>query len=144
MVSALLVTVTIAVPTDLIETPLFSREVPPTPWAWPVLAVTAALSGLLTATYVARPAAVGIPRSGKFGMAGALLSFFAVGCPVCNKLVLLVLGASGAMQYFEPIQPYLAGASIGIMVWALWRRITNEDSCPVPRIRPELPSRLDG
>jgi hypothetical protein len=129
--SAVLVVVVIAVPTDLIDTPVFAREVPPTPWAWPVLVVTAVLSGLLAATYVARPAAERVSRSGKFGAAGAFLSFFAVGCPVCNKLVLIALGTSGAMQYFEPIQPYLAAVSIGFLAWALWRRVTNEESCPI-------------
>ena len=34
-----------------------------------------------------------------------LLAFLAVGCPLCNKVVVLLLGASGALTYFEPIQP---------------------------------------
>ena len=112
-VAAVATYVVVAVPTDLIDTPLFSREVPPTWWSFPVLAVTAVLTGLLLATYVSRdPASADESdnepgRKGKFGAAGAIVSFFAVGCPVCNKLVLLALGTSGAMQYFEPIQPLL-------------------------------------
>ncbi len=37
---------------------------------------------------------------------------FAIGCPVCNKLVVLALGFSGALAYFEPIQPALALAGL--------------------------------
>lgn len=122
----------VAVPTDLIDTPLFSRAVPVAAWAVPVLAVTAALTGLLTATYVARP--TGARRStGRLGAIGWFASFFAVGCPVCNKLVLIALGASGAIRFFEPAQPYLAAASILLLVVALARRLIFEDSCPVRR-----------
>ena len=106
----------VAVPTDLIDTPVFSREVPPTWWAQPVLIITAVLAGLLTATYVSRPDGPSRQTTVRLGGAGAIVSFFAVGCPVCNKLVLSALGTSGAMQFFEPIQPYLAAASIGILV----------------------------
>ncbi|WP_307823554.1 hypothetical protein [Microbacterium sp. KRD172] len=126
----------VAIPTDLIDTPVFSREVPPTWWAQPVLIITAVLAGLLTATYVSRPDGPNRQNTVRLGGAGAIVSFFAVGCPVCNKLVLIALGTSGAMQFFEPIQPYLAAASIGLLVWALTRRLTSEEACPVTRARP--------
>lgn len=35
------------------------------------------------------------------------------------------------MQSFEPVQPYLAVASIGLLVWT--RGLTSEDSYPVTR-----------
>ena len=123
--------VVVAIPTVLIPNPWFAREIPVTPWAQPVLIVTAILTGLLVATYVARPAESANKRTVRLGGAGAIISFFAVGCPVCNKLVLIALGTSGAMQYFEPIQPYLAAASIGLLFWALYKRVTSEDACPV-------------
>ena len=123
--------VVVAIPTVLIPNPWFAREVPVTPWAQPVLAVTAILTGLLIATYVARPAEQTPKRTIRLGGAGAIISFFAIGCPVCNKLVLIALGTSRAMQYFEPIQPYLAAASIGLLLWALYKRVTSEDACPV-------------
>ncbi len=123
----------IAIPTDLIDTPLFGRAVPPTAWAWPVLVVSAILAGLVTATYVAYPGGAAPRRAeGRLGIAGWVITFFAVGCPVCNKLVLLALGATGAIQFFEPVQPYLAGASIALLGWALYSRLTRENSCRVP------------
>jgi len=133
----------IAVPTDLIDTPMFAREVAPTPWSWPVLLLSAALAGLVTATYVAHPDGAEPSRAvGRLGMAGWVVTFFAVGCPVCNKLVLLALGTTGAMQFFEPVQPYLAAASIGLLGWALFVRLSREKSCRLPttpaRPAPEL------
>jgi hypothetical protein len=131
----------VAIPTDLIDTPLFTREIPPTWWSWPALVVSAVLAGLLTATYVAipetsrcdddRPENGRQERSVKGGYVGGILTFFAVGCPVCNKLVLLALGASGAMTWFEPIQPVLSIAAIGILAWALRTRLRGQSSCRV-------------
>ena len=150
LASAIVTVVFIAVPTDLIDTPLFGREVPPTVWSWPVLLVSAVLAGMVTATYVGRPAealdsadddddaeAADTPEGagGRLGLAGWMVTFFAVGCPVCNKLVLRALGATGAMQFFEPGQPYLAAASIVLLAWALYARVTRENSCRIPRRR---------
>ncbi|SDI23402.1 hypothetical protein SAMN04488693_107187 [Arthrobacter subterraneus] len=131
---ALITYLVVAVPTDLIDTPLFTREVPPTWWSFPVLAVTAGLTGMVAATYVSREPTPQNYRHGRFGAVGAAISFFAVGCPVCNKIVLLALGASGAMRYFEPIQPLLAAGSVALLMWALHQRATSEDRCRAPQV----------
>ncbi|MGN0097388.1 MAG: hypothetical protein ACI38U_15160 [Corynebacterium sp.] len=121
-----------AVPTAMIPTPYFTRDVPTTAWAWPVLLVTSLLVGMVTATYVARKDAIqSKDRSSRLGALGAATTFFAVGCPVCNKLVLLALGYTGAMQYFAPVQPALAVLAVLVLVWALVTRVRREDSCPV-------------
>ncbi len=142
----------VALPTALIPNPVFGREIPPTAWAWPVLLVTAALSGLLMATYVredraAAPVGAGDGRAGsapdgapetdeaiaqgRAGMLGGLLTFLAVGCPVCNKLALIALGYAGALQWFAPVQPFLAGGGVLLLGWALVRRLANDGLLPV-------------
>ncbi|MGN5734357.1 hypothetical protein [Arthrobacter psychrochitiniphilus] len=128
---AALVYVLVAIPTVLIPNTFFSREIPPTWWSYTALGISSLLTGLLVATYVASP----IPRTGatnKSGVFASLLTFFAVGCPVCNKLVLLALGSSGAITFFEPLQPVLALLSLGLLLWALLRRISQENACTVP------------
>lgn len=132
LVTAALTIVLVGIPTVLIPNPWFWREIPPTAWAWPVLIVTAILAGLVTATYVARKDGSATERQGVVGITGGVLSFFAVGCPVCNKLVLLALGYAGALQFFEPLQPYLAGGSILLLAWAFIMRVRRERSCPLP------------
>jgi hypothetical protein len=49
--------------------------------------------------------------SSRRAFAGTLLSFFSVGCPVCNKVVVLLLGVGGAMTLFNPLRPFLGLAS---------------------------------
>ncbi|MDN4473286.1 hypothetical protein [Demequina zhanjiangensis] len=121
----------IAIPTDLIPNPIFGREIPPTPWSWWALGLSSVLAGLVAATYVATPEEARSEREGRLGMAGGIVTFFAVGCPVCNKLVLLALGYTGAIQWFEPIQPYLALGAIVLLGWAFVARVRREQSCVI-------------
>ena len=131
--AALTTAVVMGVPTALIPTPIFGREVPPTAWAWPVLLATSVLSGLLLATYVREPGqAEPATTASRSGTIGGLLSFLAVGCPVCNKLALLALGYSGALQWFAPVQPFLAAVGVVLLAGALRQRLRGQLACPVP------------
>jgi hypothetical protein len=51
---------------------------------------------------------------------------------VCNKIALIALGYTGAIQYFAPIQPYLAIAGIALLAFSLRMRMNNEYSCSLP------------
>ncbi len=136
--AAVVIAVVIGVPTDVIPNPVFGRPVAVTWWSIPTLVITAVLGGLLVATYVSESPtgrsagnadAVDADVPTKAGGLAGLLSFFAVGCPVCNKLVIVALGATGARHWFEPVQPLLAIASIGLMGWALRARLRSTSSC---------------
>jgi hypothetical protein len=129
----------VALPTAVIPNPIFGRAVEVTWWSYPVVILTGILGGLLLATYVREPwmetetppAPAEDKKASKLGIAGGFIAFFAVGCPVCNKLVLLALGASGAMTWFAPVQPFLAIASVILMAVALRIRLKNQVSCSV-------------
>ncbi len=133
---ALATALLIGLPTDVIPNPVFGRPDPVTAWSYPVLLVTAALSGLLLATYVSDAGALRAPAPddahARRGTIGGALSFFAVGCPVCNKLVVVALGTAGAREWFAPVQPYLAVASIVLLAVALRARLRSAEVCVVP------------
>lgn len=120
------------IPTDVISNPWFSRVVPVRWWSYPILAATALLAGLVTATYVRSPAqATSVGKAG----GGGLLSALAIGCPVCNKLVVLIIGTTGALSVWAPLQPILGVASVGLLGWALRTRLTAERRCRLPHPR---------
>lgn len=128
----------IGLPTDVIPNPVFGRQgTPVEPWAMPVLVITAMLSGLLFATYIQAGDTVdsdetgGLDRPTRFGSLGGLLSFFAVGCPICNKVVVIALGTSGALTWFAPVQPYLGVVALGLLAWALRVRLRGEVACAI-------------
>jgi hypothetical protein len=127
------VALAIGLPTEIIPNPWFHRMIPVEWWNAPVLAATAMLSGLLLATYVRddRTQVEREPSSTRGGL-GGVLAFFAVGCPVCNKLVVVALGTSGAMSWFAPAQPFLAAGALVLLATALRGRLRGERACRIP------------
>lgn len=123
------------VPTGIIETPFYVRMTPVEWWQYPLWVFTSILAGMLVATYMPGPRnrSNGSASTGGGILGGGLLSVFAVGCPVCNKLVVLALGYTGAMSYFASVQPVLGALSAGLLVYALRARLVAERSCPTRR-----------
>ena len=121
----------------IIPNPVFGRSVPPEAVAIGIWLVSAPLMGLVMATYTApaRPAATSAPiplapadavvverRSTRLGGLAGFGAFLAIGCPVCNKVALVLLGASGAMSVWAPIQPVVGAVSLALLaVTAVWR-----------------------
>jgi hypothetical protein len=131
----------------IIPNPIFGRGLAPEPFAVAVWLVSAPLMGVVMATYFApmpagAPVALGIPvrRDGTTaGTLGGFVAFLAIGCPTCNKIALILPGASGAANVFGPIQPVLGAISLalltGTLVWRMRLRARG-GSCFVPQRRP--------
>jgi len=131
VLSAVLVAVLIGVPTDVLPNPWFTRMTPATPENYLFWVASSALTGVLLATYL-------LPRATTEGIAAAsagsgFLGLLAVGCPVCNKLIVALLGTSGALNYFAPIQPLLGGVGLVLAAVALWVRLRGaRAACRLP------------
>jgi hypothetical protein len=96
-----------------------------------VLVALGLLGGALTATYAVPGGAPG-PR--RLGVGSGVLGWFAIGCPVCNKLVVVLLGTSGATGVFGLLQPGLGGLAVALAAAALVVRLRalRRASCPLP------------
>jgi hypothetical protein len=122
----------------IIPNPIFGREIAPEPFAYAVWIASAPLMGIVAATYTAPPVAAAAvttlaprdPEAREEQRDGTLLgtfasfgAFLAIGCPVCNKVALLLLGTGGAMTVYAPIQPFIGAASLvllaGTVIWRL-------------------------
>lgn len=121
----------IGVPTAIIDNPWFIRMTPTRTQDYAIWIATALLAGLVVGTFARSPARGG---EGKV-LSGGLLSFLAVGCAVCNKLVVLLLGVSGALTFFAPVQIYLGLASLALLAWSFRLRARAiAGSCPIPEV----------
>jgi hypothetical protein len=118
------------IPTDVVPNPLYRRMTPVVWWNYPIWAASAVLVGLIAATYVRAPRGV-TRRTGGGTFGGGLLSFLAVGCPICNKLVVAALGVSGALAYFGPVQPFVGVAALVLLAMTLAVRLRSALACPV-------------
>jgi hypothetical protein len=127
----------------IIPNPLFARQIPVEPFAIAVWLLSAPLMGLIAATYMVAPTATPAvaaplidavpmmaappplsnePRSTTLGTIAGVGAFLAIGCPVCNKIALLLLGSSGALTVFAPLQPVIGAASLVLLAATLtWR-----------------------
>jgi hypothetical protein len=126
-----LAAVAIGLPTVMVPSPFFVRMTPVRPLDYAFWLASAALLGPLLATYVAPGAGGAGPRAacalpaagGGRTTLGGVLALLAVGCPVCNKLVVLALGAGGALTFFAPLQPVLGVASLALLAFTLATRL---------------------
>ncbi len=124
--------VLIAVPADLIDTRFFGRPVPTRAIDYVILAVTAALIGLILAI---RPEPSDETESQETRtMLSGFVSFLAVGCPVCNQAVVALVGTSGALSWWAPVQPVVGLLAICLLGWTLRQRLSTYrlTSCPLP------------
>lgn len=131
LAAAAAVALLLAIPTAIVDNPFFRRMTAVEPEQYLFWILTSLLSGALVATYVLPELRRGLAGS----TAGAgLLGVFAVGCPICNKLIVALLGTSGALTYFAPIQPLIGLAAVALASWALWTRFRalRDPSCPAP------------
>jgi hypothetical protein len=130
----------------IIPNPIFGRGSAPEPFAVAVWLLSAPLIGVVMATYfapmpvsAAAPLEPSVRREGTtFGTIGGVAAFLAIGCPTCNKIALVLLGASGATSVFGPIQPWIGALSLallaGTLVWRMRLRARG-GTCAVPRRR---------
>lgn len=113
----------IGIPSDIVPNPVFGRPIPVRAIDHVILISSALLTGLI---FGLRPDAGGVPEDeDRPLLAGGLVAFFAVGCPVCNRLVVGLIGTSGALSWFRPLQPVLGMAAIALLLVALRKRLRD-------------------
>jgi hypothetical protein len=130
--SAAATALVIGIPTDVVPNPWFGRVIGVRPADVAVLVALSLLTGALAATYtVAGRSGDAPPRT---GIGSGVLAWFAVGCPVCNKLVVGLLGVSGATDWFAPAQPILGALAVVLATAALVVRVRaiRRGACPLP------------
>jgi hypothetical protein len=118
----------IGLATAIYENPFFVRMMPVRTQDYVTWLLSSVLMGLIVGSYFA---AGSTSVDGKT-LSGGVLSVVAVGCPTCNKLVVLLLGTSGALSFFAPIQLYIGVASVFLLGWTLLLRAkTLAGTCSV-------------
>lgn len=127
----------LGVPTAIIPNPFFIRMTPTEAFNIVVWVASAPLIGMLIATYVRRPRHTfghesREPGAGRATL-GGVAAYLAIGCPICNKVVVATLGVSGALSYFAPLQPIIGAGSLALLgatlAWRLHDRARHCERC---------------
>ena len=127
----------LGVPTAVIPNPFFIRMTQTETFNLAVWLTSAPLMGLLIATYVRPPRHTTGHDAGEAGAGratlGGVAAYLAIGCPICNKVVVAALGVSGALSYFAPLQPIIGAGSVALLgttlVWRLRDRARRCERC---------------
>lgn len=128
--------VVLGVPTAVVPNPFFVRMTPTGPWDVGIWLTSAPLIGLTLATFVAKPQRVTVDPHGARGGAPTSIAgigaFLAIGCPICNKVVVGLLGISGATTIFGPLQPVIGLTSVALLgVTLIYRLRQRAFGCPM-------------
>lgn len=110
-----------AIPTSIIHNPFFVRMTAVRPEDYVFLGASSLLIGLIFSTFGLRATASCQNRV----IGGGLLSTLAIGCPICNHLVVALVGISGALTYWAPLQPVVGAIAIVVLLWTLNRRLQS-------------------
>lgn len=82
------------------------------------------LQSLLAGVYVGLPAS----RCGKrTAGAGAIVGFLGIACPVCNKVLVLLIGSALLLEYFEPVRIYVALGGAALLALAVWLKLARPE-----------------
>ncbi len=104
--------------TVLLPNELFTRMTPVYFYDYIFLVMTSILSGAYIGLwYYTKKTQVKCNYAVTGGAVGGLFSF---GCAICNKLLIFLLGITGVVAYFMPIQPILGIISIILLTYAVY------------------------
>ncbi|MGH8430410.1 MAG: hypothetical protein ACREUF_08410 [Solimonas sp.] len=102
------------------ENPLFMRMTPTGGFEIALLLSQSALAGVY----------VGLPQSrcGKrTAGAGAVIGFLGIACPVCNKILVLLLGSALLLEHYEPVRLYVALGGVALLGAAIALKLARPD-----------------
>jgi hypothetical protein len=103
--------------------PLFMRMTPTGGFELALLLLQSILAGV----YVGLPQS---PCGKRTAGAGALIGFVGIACPVCNKVLVLLIGSALLLEYFEPVRLYVALAGAALLAVAVWFKLTRPECRP--------------
>lgn len=114
----------LGIPTVLISNHWFIRMTPTSSQDYIIWILSALLIGPVTALALLYPIKQDVQKAGGGrAILGTILSLLSVGCPVCNKVIVFLLGFSGAMTFFNPLRPFLGIASVVLLAATLFLRV---------------------
>jgi hypothetical protein len=128
LASALVVLLIFGIPTALIPIGVYIRMIEVTILDYLFLLASSALVG----TYVgfwSYSRWKGSQGTGAAALGGGAASFFAVSCPVCNVLLVSLIGTTSIMVFLEPLRPILGLVGLIMLGLAVYYKYREFKGC---------------
>lgn len=107
--------------TDLIPNPWFTRMIGKNSLDYVFLISSSSIVGAYIGVHFYKKNAAKKCNAATYS--GGIGSFLAFGCPICNKLLVLLFGTAALMAYLEPYRPILGFGSVALAGGALYWRV---------------------
>jgi len=110
-------------PTALVPNPIiqYTRMIEATLLDYFFLATTSLLLGILISLKLYFKSE---KRVGARELAGGTAGFVAFSCPICNALLVALLGGTTIMAFIEPLRPLLGVVSVIILSYLIYTTVT--------------------
>lgn len=115
------------IPTALIPTGFFVRMITVSILDYIFLGATSIMMAAYISFHFYRKAES--RREGYAAAGGSIAGVFAFGCPVCNALLVSLLGTVTIFTFYEPLRPAIGIVGIAALSYALYIKIKQCDDC---------------
>jgi len=114
-----------SIPTALLPNSFYVRMIPSTIGDYIFLVLSSLLLGAYIGVHLYKKKSNKACNKtcNRISTTGGIGGFFAFSCPICNKLLVILFGATALTTYLEPYRPVLGFVSIALIGGALWWRI---------------------
>ena len=82
------------------------------------------LQSVLAGVYVGLPQS---PCGKRTAGTGAIIGFLGIACPVCNKVLVLLIGSALLLEYFEPVRLYVALGGAALLAVGVWLKMSRPE-----------------
>lgn len=119
--ASILLLLLFGITTALIPSSLFIRMIPATTMDYVFLVATSVLLGGYVGLLHYKKS--GRAREDLAAAGGGIAGIFAFGCPICNALLVSLVGSSALLTYYEPVRPIVGAVGIGLLVGAVYLKL---------------------
>ncbi len=114
--------VVMGIPTALVPNPFigYARMIEPTTLDYFFLTAVSVLLAVLVSLKLYFKSEKPL---GAKGIIGGIVGFLSFSCPVCNVLLVAVLGSATVLTFIEPLRPILGVVSVSVLSYLIYRTL---------------------
>jgi hypothetical protein len=112
------------IPTDLVPNRFYTRMLPASILDYVFLVATSVMLGGYIGLHFYRKSSRGA-KGDLAAMGGGVTGLFAFGCPICNAVLVSLVGTGALLTYYEPVRPAMGVLGVGILGTALYLKLRD-------------------
>jgi len=113
------------IPTDLVPNSYYARMIPASTRDYIFLGATSVMLGGYIGLQFYRKS--GGARGDLAALGGGVTGLLAFGCPICNAILVSLVGTTALLTYYDPVRPAVGVLGIGLLGAALYLKLKDRE-----------------